>query len=103
MRKILIRLKRDRREKYKTQNHFKINNQIRSDEGLAHFLLGNVYLTQRVVDSAKLVIKMTKDDEHFNYIGLGQMDLNDGNVAAAKTKFDLIEDGKEEILKSLCM
>jgi hypothetical protein len=30
-----------------------------------------------------------KDDEHFNYIGLGQMDLNDGNVAAAKTKFDL--------------
>jgi hypothetical protein len=30
------------------------------DEGLAHFLLGNVYLTQRVVDSAKLVIKMSQ-------------------------------------------
>jgi cytochrome c-type biogenesis protein CcmH/NrfG len=62
------------------------------DEGLAYFLLGNVYLTQRVVDSAKISYQnglRAKDEEHFNYIGLGQMDLNDGNVAAAKTKFDL--------------
>ncbi|MFT5713802.1 MAG: putative Zn-dependent protease, partial [Flavobacterium sp.] len=62
------------------------------DEGLAYFLLGNVYLTQRVVDSAKISYQnglVAKDDEHFNYIGLGQMDLNDGNVSAAKTKFDL--------------
>ncbi|MGO4819612.1 tetratricopeptide repeat protein [Flavobacterium sp. W22_SRS_FP1] len=62
------------------------------DKGLAYFLLGNVYLTQRVVDSAKISYQnglRAKDEEHFNYIGLGQMDLNDGNLAAAKTKFDL--------------
>jgi hypothetical protein len=77
-------------EKYQTQNHFKINNQIRSGRRSCS-LLGNVYLTQRVVDSAKISYQnglRAKDDEHFNYIGLGQMDLNDGN-AAAKTKFDL--------------
>lgn len=62
------------------------------DEGLAYFLLGNVYLTQKVADSAKISFQdglKAKDDEHFNYIGLGQMDLNSGNPAAAKTKFDL--------------
>jgi cytochrome c-type biogenesis protein CcmH/NrfG len=62
------------------------------DEGLAYFLLGNVYLTQKVADSAKISFQdglKAKDDEHFNYIGLGQMDLNSGNSAAAKTKFDL--------------
>lgn len=62
------------------------------DKGLAYFLLGNVYLTQKVADSAKISYEnglKAKDEAHFNYIGLGQIDLNQGNSAAAKTKFDL--------------
>jgi len=62
------------------------------DKGLAYFLLGNVYLTQKVADSAKVSYEnglKAKDEAHFNYIGLGQMDLNASNSAAAKTKFDL--------------
>jgi hypothetical protein len=27
---------------------------------------------------------VAKDDEHFNYIGLGQLDLNNGDAAAVK-------------------
>ncbi|EIA10172.1 tetratricopeptide repeat protein [Flavobacterium frigoris] len=62
------------------------------DKGLAYFLLGNVYLTQKVADSAKISYEngvKAKDEAHFNYIGLGQIDLNANNTAAAKTKFEL--------------
>ncbi len=67
---------------------------IKSDpsEGKAYFLLGNIYLSQKVSDSAKLTYQnglTAKNDEHFNYIGLGQMDLNKGDVVAAKAKFEL--------------
>lgn len=67
---------------------------IKSDpsEGKAYFLLGNIYLAQKVADSAKITYQnglAAKDDEHFNYIGLGQMDLSKGDVAAAKAKFEL--------------
>lgn len=61
-------------------------------EGKAFFLLGNVYLYQNIADSAQMTYKMglsAKDDAHFNYIGLGQLDLDNGNAAAAKTNFDL--------------
>ncbi|SDW96021.1 Tetratricopeptide repeat-containing protein [Flavobacterium degerlachei] len=62
------------------------------DKGLAYFLLGNVYLTQKVADSAKISYDngvKAKDEAHFNYIGLGQLDLNANNSAAAKTKFEV--------------
>ncbi|MFT5669151.1 MAG: Tfp pilus assembly protein PilF, partial [Vicingaceae bacterium] len=62
------------------------------DEGLAYFLLGNVYLAQKVVDSAMFSYQnglSAKDDAHFNYIGLGQMDLNSNDATAAKTKFEV--------------
>jgi hypothetical protein len=36
--------------------------------------------------------KVSKDDEHFNYIGLGQLDLNNGDAAAAKAKFEIAKD-----------
>ncbi|CAM2832651.1 Tetratricopeptide repeat-containing protein [Flavobacterium frigoris] len=67
---------------------------IKSDpsEGKAYFLLGNIYLSQKVADSAKITYQnglTAKNDEHFNYIGLGQMDLNKGDGAAAKAKFEL--------------
>jgi cytochrome c-type biogenesis protein CcmH/NrfG len=67
---------------------------IKSDpsEGKAYFLLGNVYLVQKVADSAKMTYQKgleAKDDEHFNHIGLGQLDLNNGDAAAAKAKFEI--------------
>lgn len=62
------------------------------DKGLAYFLLGNVYLTQKIADSAKFSYAnglKAKDQAHFNYIGLGQLDLDASNAVVAKSKFDL--------------
>jgi Tfp pilus assembly protein PilF len=66
---------------------------VKSDPsaGKAFFLLGNVYLYQNVADSAKMAYQSglsAKDNAHFNYIGLGQLDLDNGNAVAAKTNFD---------------
>jgi tetratricopeptide (TPR) repeat protein len=63
-----------------------------ADEGKAHFLLGNIYLNQQVLDSAKYAFQSglkSKVNASFNQIGLGQLDLNANNVAAAKSKFEL--------------
>ncbi|MEL1240777.1 tetratricopeptide repeat protein [Flavobacterium flavipallidum] len=63
-------------------------------EGKAYFLLGNIYLNQNVIDSAKITFNeglKAKDAAHFNNIGLGQIDLENKDVAAAKTKFDLVK------------
>jgi cytochrome c-type biogenesis protein CcmH/NrfG len=62
-----------------------------ADAGKAFFLLGNVYLYQNVADSAKMAYQSglsAKDNAHFNYIGMGQLDLDNGNAAAAKTNFN---------------
>ncbi|MBK0369227.1 tetratricopeptide repeat protein [Flavobacterium agrisoli] len=61
-------------------------------EGKASFLLGNVYLAQTVVDSAKLAYNSglkAEDDANFNYIGLGQIDLNNKKVTEARSNFEL--------------
>jgi cytochrome c-type biogenesis protein CcmH/NrfG len=60
--------------------------------GRAAFLLGNVYLTQNVADSAKIYFEKGltgSDGAKLNYIGLGQLDLDNGNVAAAQANFAL--------------
>lgn len=64
------------------------------DEGKNYFLLGEVYLTQTVEDSAALYFnkgKAVKNDADYNNIGLGHIDLNNGNAAAAQAKFDAVE------------
>ncbi|MCL9806700.1 tetratricopeptide repeat protein [Flavobacterium amniphilum] len=61
------------------------------DNGKAAFLLGNVYLKQSVQDSAKMVFQKgitAKDGGVFNYIGLGQIDLDNGNAQGAQFNFD---------------
>lgn len=68
-------------------------------EGTAFFLLGNVYLIQNVADSAKMSYQnglTAKDHAHLNQIGLGQIDLDNGDVMAAKAKFEL---AKKEMRK----
>jgi predicted Zn-dependent protease len=60
--------------------------------GKASFLLGNVYLTQNSADSAKIYFDKgltAANDANYNYIGLGQMALNKGNLTEAQSDFVL--------------
>jgi hypothetical protein len=60
--------------------------------GEAPYLLGNIYLYQNIQDSAKMFFDKglaAKDFKHYNYIGLGQMELDKGNLAGANANFDL--------------
>lgn len=59
--------------------------------GKANFLLGNVYLRQNIQDSARAVFQnglTAKENGAFNYIGLGQLDLDNNNAQAAQFNFD---------------
>ncbi|WP_243389556.1 tetratricopeptide repeat protein [Flavobacterium cyanobacteriorum] len=63
------------------------------DEGKNYFLLGDVYLRQKEADSAAIYFnrgKAVKNNPEYNTIGLGQIDLNSGNAAAAQSKFDAV-------------
>lgn len=64
--------------------------QAKPSNGKATFLLGTVYLTQNIADSAKIYFQKGltgSEDANLNYIGLGQMELDNGNVTAAQTLF----------------
>jgi tetratricopeptide (TPR) repeat protein len=66
--------------------------QAKPSNGTASFILGNVYLTQSVEDSAKIYFQnglSASEGAKLNYIGLGQMDLDKNDVAAAQAKFAL--------------
>ncbi|TCN53974.1 tetratricopeptide repeat protein [Flavobacterium circumlabens] len=61
-------------------------------DGEANFVLGNVYLNQSVVDSAKIYYLNgleASDKKNLNYIGLGQLDLDSKNAAGAQANFAL--------------
>lgn len=60
------------------------------DEGKNFFILGNLYLTEKVEDSATWAYQKgltAKSNSHFNNIGLGQIALQDGNKGEAEGKF----------------
>ena len=60
--------------------------------GVAYFTLGNVYLTQSIVDSAKIYFQNglnASEGGKLNHIGLGQMDLDNNDSAGAQAKFAL--------------
>ncbi|MFE3847381.1 tetratricopeptide repeat protein [Flavobacterium sp. LB3P45] len=66
--------------------------QAKPSNGRASFLLGNIYLNQSVTDSAKIYFQKGltgSDNGKLNYIGLGQIDLDNDNKAAAQTNFGL--------------
>lgn len=61
-------------------------------DGEANFVLGNVYLNQSLVDSAKIYYAnglQASDKKNLNYIGLAQIDLDNKNAAAAQANFGL--------------
>ena len=65
---------------------------MKPSNGKAAFLLGNVYLTQSVVDSAKISFQngmAGTEGAKFNYIGLGQIELDNGNAFAAQALFTI--------------
>lgn len=65
--------------------------QTKPSDGRATFLLGNLYLKQGVADSAKIYFDKgvtASEAGELNYIGLGQMELDKGNAAAAQSDFN---------------
>ncbi|WP_313808079.1 tetratricopeptide repeat protein [Flavobacterium sp.] len=61
------------------------------DNGKNYFYLGDVYLAQHEVDSAKMMFQkglVAKDKGTLNHIGLGQLDLDAKNTSGASANFD---------------
>jgi len=66
--------------------------QAKPSDGEANFVLGNIYLNQTIIDSAKIYYAnglQASDNKNLNYIGLGQIDLDAKNAAAAQANFGL--------------
>lgn len=66
--------------------------QAKPTNGTAAFYLGNVYLLQNYADSAKTYYQKGltgSEGTRLNHIGLGLIDLDNGNAAAAEEKFAL--------------
>jgi Tfp pilus assembly protein PilF len=74
--------------------------QAKPSNGTASFLLGNVYMVQKEADSAKIYYQKGitgSEGAKLNYIGLGQLDLEADNKAAAQSNFDIaIKDAKRK-------
>lgn len=74
--------------------------QAKPANGKATFFLGNVYLKQNIEDSAKIYFQKglaASESSRLNYIGLGQLDLDNNNPMGAKTNFDAaIKDMKKK-------
>lgn len=74
-------------------------------DGRANFILGNVYLIQTVTDSAKISFQRGlagTEGSRLNYIGLGTIDLDNGNTIAAEANFALaLKDTKKKDIEEL--
>ena len=74
--------------------------QAKPSNGTASFLLGNIYMSQKELDSAKIYYQKGitgSDGAKLNYIGLGQLDLEAKNQTAAQSNFDIaIKDAKRK-------
>lgn len=74
-------------------------------DGRANFILGNIYLIQSVTDSAKIAYQKGLSGTpggRLNYIGLGAIDLDNGNSAAADANFALaLKDTRKKDIEEL--
>ncbi|CAM4041948.1 tetratricopeptide repeat protein [Flavobacterium antarcticum] len=62
-----------------------------ADQGKNFFILGNLYLMQKVEDSAQIYFQKglaAKKNANFNYIGLGQMALNNNDAVKSNENFN---------------
>ena len=79
------------------------------EEGKNFFILGNVYLTQKIEDSAKIYFDKgltAKKNPNFNYIGLGQLALDKKDVVKSneffnKAQIDMKRKDFEEFLYAI--
>lgn len=89
----------------KAKSILKSTLQTKPSNGKAAFLLGNVYLTQNIADSAKIYFDKgvaAAEGAKLNYIGLGQIELNKGNASGAQTNFALAtKDAKKKDTEEL--
>jgi len=61
------------------------------DKGENYYYLADIYLTLKETDSAKIYLNQglkAKDNAHFNYIGLGQIALDENNLQQATENFN---------------
>jgi|SRR5690554_1685741 len=61
------------------------------DKGENFFYLADIYLIQKDQDSAKIYLDrglQAKNNSHFNYIGLGHIDLNNNSIQGATINFN---------------
>jgi tetratricopeptide (TPR) repeat protein len=62
-----------------------------ANKGENYYYLADIYLTLKETDSAKIYLNQglqAKDNAHFNYIGLGQIALDENNVQQATENFN---------------
>src|SRR5690606_16854399 len=62
-----------------------------TNKGENYYYLADVYLTLKETDSARIYLNQglqAKDNAHFNYIGLGQIALDENNIQKATENFD---------------
>ena len=67
--------------------------QAKPTNGKAAFHLGSIYLKQNISDSASIYFQKglsASEGARLNNIGLGQLDLDANNRAAAQAKFDMV-------------
>jgi len=84
----------DAEQYQKAKNSLKSLIASNPDEGKNYFLLGDVYLKQSEQDSAAIYFnkgKAVKNNREYNEIGLGHLDLDNGNATAAQAKFAAVE------------
>ena len=76
----------------KAKSLLKLIIKAKPSDGEANFVLGNVYLNQSIIDSAKIYYLNgleASEKKHLNYIGLAQIDLDNKNTASATANFGL--------------
>jgi len=82
--------------------------QTKPTQGKAYYLLGTIYMRQEYLDSARTVLQRgqsVSENARFNTIGLGQLDLLQGQTAAAQQKFESVlkELKKKDVEEYICM
>ncbi len=81
----------DAEQYQKAKNTLKSLINAQPGNGKNHLYLANIYLTLKDPDSAKIYLNQglnAGENSHFNHIGLGQINLETGNTAAAQADFD---------------
>ena len=89
----------------KAKTILKSSLQTKPGNGKTAFLLGTLYLKQNIEDSAKIYFQKGlagTEGTKWNYIGLGQMDLDNANPSAASANFILaLKDAKKKDTEEL--